>query len=344
MNALRIICLVLAFCVLGVVGWRTGVDRGPASSTLPVRVMAGGGAALPASPPLDPVSAVGKPQPAAMSPAVAPAAPVAKPQAAGSPEAAPSPPAVPSDPPPAVPVPPPAMPVVASVGLPSATAPPAMAPPTTPHQDRLTDVPEFAAFFDRLKLDFPHDYISIVRHLDQGGAEATSANAAIWDALRDLEQSRGILAAQAAPAALDRFFDARSAVLDGLASMNARQCADFLFGVTDAAMADFTAAHRGLVATLADRTLEAIADGRDRPVERPAPSPADLDTLAAGLAARGLSPTEIGFLMDGTAPDPPIADARVCDIGRSYLDVLHGLPGDARQRIYGLAAELLARS
>ena len=339
MNALRIICLVLAFCVLGVVGWRSGVDRGPASSTLPVRVMAGGGAALPASPPPDAVSAVGKPQPAAVGEAVAPAAPVAKPQAAVSPETAPSPPAVPSDPPPAVPVAPPPMPVVASIG-----PPPAAPPPATPHQDRLTDVPEFAAFFDRLKLDFPHDYIAIVRHLDQGGAEATGANAAIWDALRDLEQSRGILAAQAAPAALDRFFDARSAVLDGLASSNARQCADFLFGVTDAAMADFTAAHRGLVATLADRTLEAIADGRDRPAERPVPSPADLDALAAGLAARGLSPAEIGFLMDGTAPDPPIADARVCEIGRSYLDVLHGLPGDARQRIYGLAAELLARS
>lgn len=337
MNALRNICLVLAICVLGVVGWRAGVARGPAPSAPPVRATGDGGAMLLASlrpaPASSTTSAVRVPAREASGDAVA--VPVATPPAAVSPEA-PPPPAVPVAPPPAAP--PPAVPVVASV-LPSAATPPA-----APHGDRLTDVPEFAAFFDRLKLDFPQDYIAIVRHLDGSGAEGTGANAAIWDALRDLEQSRGILAAQAAPAALDRFFDARSAVLDGLAPLNARQCADFLLGVTDAAMADFTAAHRGLVATLADRTLEAIADGRDRPAERPAPSPADLDALAAGLAARGLSPVEIGFIMDGTAPDPPIADARVCEIGRSYLDVLHGLPADARQRIYGLAAELLARS
>ena len=322
MNALRIICLVLAICVLGVLGWRVGVDHGQVPSAQPVRGMVGGGAALPAPPrPASPAAPdVIVAAPAAMGGSAAPAAPVSPP-----------------------PVSPPPLPVVAGVGLPSPTV--AVTGPEAPHQDRLTDVPEFAPFFDRLKLDFPHDYIAIVRHLDGGGAEATGANAAIWEALRDLEQSRGILAAQAAPAVLDRFFDARSAVLDGLAPFDARQCADFLYGVTaDATLADFTAAHRGLVATLADRTLEAIADGRDRPAERTAPSASDLDALAAGLAARGLSPAEVGFLMDGTAPDPSLADSRVCAIGRSYLDVLHGLPADARQRIYGLAAELLARS
>ena len=333
MNALRIICLVLAFGVLGVVGWRTWGDRGPASSPQPVRVAAAGGDLRPASPPADPAPPVALPSSAPVRDAVPPATPVAELPVAPPPEAA-SPPAVPPDPPPPV-----APPLAAAVDLPS--SPP---PPAAPHQDRLTDVPEFSAFFDRLKLDFPHDYIAIVRHLDQGGAEATGANAAIWAVLRDLEQSRGILAAQAAPAALDRFFEARSAVLEGLAPVDARQCADFLYGVTDAAMADFTAGHRGLVATLADRTLEAIADGRDRPAERSTPTASDLDALAAGLAARGLSSAEIGFLMDGAAPDPPLADTRVCAIGRTYLDVLHGLPADARQRIYGLAAELLARS
>jgi hypothetical protein len=320
MNALRIICLLLAFGVLGVVGWRSGADHGPAQ---PVRVAAGG-ARLPASSPPEPLPPLASSAPPRE--AETPVLPVPAPPTAAPPEAAP----------------PPALPA-ASVASPvpsTPAAPPSIAAP----QDRLTDVPEFAAFFDRLKLDFPHDYIAIVRHLDQGGAEATGANAAIWAALRDLEQSRGILAAQAAPPALDRFFEARSAVLDGLAPLDARQCADFLYGVTDAALADFTAAHRGLVATLADRTLEAIADGRDHPAERSTPTPADLDALAAGLAARGLSPAEVGFLMDGTAPDPPLADTRVCAIGRTYLDVLHGLPAEARQRIYGLAAELLARS
>ena len=49
-------------------------------------------------------------------------------------------------------------------------------------------------------------------------------------------------------------------------------------------------------------------------------------------------------LIDGQAPDPPLPDARLCQIGQVYLDVLHDQPPDARHRIYGLAAELLARS
>lgn len=289
MNALRIVFLVLAFGVLGVVGWRTSAGHPPE----------------PEKPPQATVALTS----------------------------------------PVVPPPPAALPVMApSVAAPPALTPAPPPPAVEPRQDRLTEVPEFAAFFDKLKLDFPHDYIAIVAHLDQAGPGAPAANAAIWEALRDLEQSRGILAAQAAPATLDRFFDARSAMLEGLAPLNARQCADFLYGVTDSSMADFTAAHRGLVATLADRTLEAIADGRDRHVERVAPSPADLDALSAGLSARGLQPAEIGLLMDGTVPDPPLPDRRVCEIGRIYLDVLHDLPPDPRQRIQGLAAELLARS
>lgn len=223
-----------------------------------------------------------------------------------------------------------------------APAPPSLPtfPSAVPPEDRLAEVPEFASFYGKLKTDFPRDYGAL---LDRMGTSA-SANAVIWDALRGLEQSRGVLAAQAGGMALDRFFDARSAMLDGLAPLNARQCVDFLYGMTDPSIADFTAAHRGLVATLADRMLDAIADGGTRHLDRPAPTEADLDALSAGLAARGLSPTEIGLLIDGTTPDPALPDARVCDIGRTYFTVLHGLPDDARQRIYGLAAELLARS
>lgn len=214
------------------------------------------------------------------------------------------------------------------------------APAAAPPPEGSLDVPEFASFYGRLKSDYPRDYDAVFGRTNA----PSSANAAIWDALRDLRQSKGILAAEAGDAALDRFFDARSALLDGLAPLNARQCVDFLYGVTDSSIADFTAAHRGLVATLADRTLDAIADGRARHLDRPAPTSADLDALSSGLSERGLSPTEIGLLIDGTTPDPPLPDARFCDIGRAYLDVLHGLPTEARQRIYGLAAQLLARS
>lgn len=222
-----------------------------------------------------------------------------------------------------------------------AVAPPHLAPILP--SDRAGEVPEFAGFYGRLKVDFPRDYAAI---LDRLGRDLTgpSANAAIWDALRELEQAKGVLAAQAGADALDRFFDARSALLDGLAPLDARRCVDFLYGMTDPSIADFTAAHRGLVATLADRTLDAIADGRSRRVDRGAPTETDLDALSSGLSAFGLTPAEIGLLIDGTTPDPPLPDERVCEVGRTYLDVLHGLPADARGRIYGLAAELLFRS
>ncbi len=204
----------------------------------------------------------------------------------------------------------------------------------------IAEVPEFSNFYGRLKQDFPHDYDDLVTRIRTD----PSGDAAIWDALRGLQQSQGILAAQAGDTALDRFFDARSAMLEGLAPLNARQCVDFLYGVTDGSIADFTASHHGLVATLADRMIDVLADGRTHHIDRATPTPADLDALSAGLAARGLSPDEIGLLIDGTTPDPPLSDARICAIGRSYLDVLHGLPAEPRERIYGLAAELLARS
>lgn len=225
----------------------------------------------------------------------------------------------------------PPAPVLASLSAPAPVLPPAASAGG--------EVPEFLGFYGRLRGDFPHDYSAL-----RDREKATPPDAAVWDALRDLEQSKGVLAAAAGAETLDRFFDARSAVLAGLAPLDARRCVDFLYGVADAGLADFTAAHRALVATLADRTLDAIADGRDHPVERSAPTEADLDALSASLAAFGLAPAEIGLLIDGATPDPPLPDRRVCEIGRTYFDVLHGLPADARGRIYGLAAQLLARS
>ena len=279
MNALRLVFLLLAIAVLGLVGWR--------STASPVAV---------------PTSA--SPPPTLSVLAEAMRAPT---------------------------VPPAVSPLVVPASLPTARPTP---------RDPIAEIPEFSSFYGRMKQDFPHDYDSLVTRI----RDDPSGDAAIWDALRGLQQSQGILAAQADDAALDRFFDARSAMLEGLAPLNARQCVDFLYGVTDSSIADFTAAHHGLVATLADRMIDAVADGRTRHVDRAMPTPGDLDALSAALAARGLSRDEIGLLIDGTTPDPPLSDARTCAIGRTYLDVLHGLPSDARERIYGLAAELLARS
>lgn len=229
-----------------------------------------------------------------------------------------------------------------------APAPAGKPPPAAPShvatpEERLEEVPEFASFYGKLRSDFPRDYATLV---DQMAKRATmpTGNAAIWDAMRDLQQSQGILAAQAGPAALDGYFGARQAVLDGLAPLNARECVDFLYGFTNPSIADFTEAHHGLVATLADWQVAAIEDGRSRHLDRSSPTNADLDALSAALASRQVSPQEIGVLLDGTTPDPPLTDARLCALGRLYLDALHGLPADTRQRIYGLAAELLARS
>lgn len=287
MNALRLVSLALAVCVLGLLGWRSVADR---PEPVPATVERGSAPAPEAVPPPAEPAPAPAPQAAAPPPSAAPAAPVA--EAAGPLEA----------------------------------------------------VPEFARFYDRLRADFPRDYGQLVDRLHAPGVPPPGATAVIWDAMRDLEQSQGVLAAEADGPALDRFFDARSAVLEGLAPLNARQCVDFLYGVADGAMADFTEAHRGLVATLADRTLDAIADGRSRHRDRDPPTAADLDALTAGLAGHGLSPDEIGLLIDGTTPETPPTDARTCQIGRVYLEVLHGLPADTRSRIYGLAAELLARS
>lgn len=230
-------------------------------------------------------------------------------------------------------------------GAPATAAKPQAVPPAhvATTEERLAEVPEFASFYGKLRSDFPRDYAALVEQMTARPAMPTG-NAAIWDAMRDLQQSQGILAAEAGLAALDGYFGARHAVLDGLAPLNARECVDFLYGYTNPSIADFTEAHRGLVATLADRQLAAIEDGRSRHLDRSSPTNADLDALSAALTGRQVSPQEIGVLLDGTTPDPPLTDTRLCALGRLYLDALHGLPADMRQRIYGLAAELLARS
>ena len=232
--------------------------------------------------------------------------------------------------------------------LPSLPVPPPAAF-TGSREDRLVEVAEFANFYGKLKTDFPHDYAAVLDRVTSvqqhaAGYPGTTGDSMIWEALRDLQQDQGVLASQAGPVALDGYFDARLAMLDGLAPLNARDCVDFLYGMTDSSIAEFTASHHGLVATLAERQLGAIEDGKSRHADRAVPTDADFTTLSAALAARQVTPQEIALLLDGATPDPPVPDRRLCDLGRIYLDTLRGLPADARQRVYGLAAELLARS
>ena len=231
--------------------------------------------------------------------------------------------------------------------IPVPRPPPAVSAETP--EERLVDVPEFANFYGKLKTDFPHDYAAVLGRVtmvqqhpvDRSG---TVSDAMIWEALRDLQQDQGVLASQAGSAALDGYFEARLSMLDSLAPLNARNCVDFLYGMTDESIVEFTASHHGLVATLAERQLAAIEDGRSRHADRAVPTDADFATLSTALAAREVTPQEIALLLDGATPDPPVPDRRLCDLGRVYLDTLRHLPADARQRVYGLAAELLARS
>ena len=212
---------------------------------------------------------------------------------------------------------------------------------------RMKDVPDFAAFYDALAAAYPRLYDGIVdanaRRLAEAGVLG-SAETLFWDALRMLQQSQGIMAARAGPELLTAFFDARLALLDALAPADPKLCADFLYGTTDASIDAFSATHHAIVASLAIRELAAIQAGHARSGDAAKPTSADIDLIASGMAERRLTPDEIAVLIDGKSADPPIPDARLCEMGRVYLSVLGSLPADVRQRVYGFAAELLARS
>ena len=212
---------------------------------------------------------------------------------------------------------------------------------------RLTEAPQYAAVFAALGGTFPHVQESL---LDQWSARLVrsgvlaSPDSLVWQAMRDVQQSQGLLARRADDQALTAYFDARLALLDAMAPGDPKLCADFLYGNTDVSLDAFSATHRDLVANLAERELAALKSGQDGKGDPVAPTPADFDLVVAGLTAKGLSQDEIGMLLDGRMLDPPPSDTRLCDMGRTYLTVLRALPAEARLRIYGLAAELLARS
>ncbi len=206
--------------------------------------------------------------------------------------------------------------------------------------------PEIAPFFTRMKALLPARYDAAIAK----AAAATPGSAAdspdIWlsDAVKLLRQSHGALAAKADAGPLQQIFVRQEAVLAALSAGDARLCVDFLYGGASEDFFRFAAANRALVGRLALANLDAIADGQQKKVARDTPTDADFTALEMALRDRGLSSAEIATLLDGKAPDPPPADARLCEMGRLYLEAIASLPEDVRVRLYALAADLMARS
>ena len=227
----------------------------------------------------------------------------------------------------------------------------------TPHQSdaavramvlsRLGDAPDYAPFFDRLRAEFPAEYLALIDATVKtvsSGAHLPNPDRLMTDAVRNLRQSRGVLAAQAEPLPLAAVFEAQGAVLDALSTTDPTLCVDFLYGGMSPSFMAFAATHRELMARLAIANLTAIASGQKSRIERPQPTGDDFDGLTAALKAKDLSDDEISALLDGKTFDPPLPEKRLCEAGRTYLHVLDALPDDAKIRIYALSAALLARS
>ena len=326
MNLLRIVLSGLAVVVLVTLGWHLRTTlRSPVQPPL---------VAVPVPAP-EPAPSASAPEPVAPAPEIAAA----------------TPPAVA----PQVPAPVPAVPPV-SPEAPAASAP-SEPPPSQPGMTAqeaqakvvaiLAQAPELERAFDVLKAQFP----AVAERSLAEATEAFRASGApptpddlFADAMLDLRQSAGVLAAKAGTDALGAIFEAKAAVLAELEQADPRICADYLYGSTSPEFADFEVAHRGLVAQTALTTIAAMVDGRSRQVKRNEPSPEDFKAIEVALGRKGLSTDEVAALLDGRTPDNPPSDARLCDNARTYLDVVKAMPPDARDRVYGLTAELLARS
>ncbi len=212
---------------------------------------------------------------------------------------------------------------------------------------RMTDAPDYIPFYDRLRTEFPSEYATVVDQASKAVIQTgrpPSPERLLTDALRDLRQSRGVLVAKAAALPLGEVFAAQSAMLDTLGEQNPALCVDFLYGGTGPDFMAFLATHRALLERIALATLNAIADGRTKQVDRDAPTSADFDQLTTVLKDHNLSNDQIAALLDGKSFDPPLPDAKICEAGRTYLHVLNDMPDELRQRVYGLSAQLLARS
>ncbi|PNG26582.1 hypothetical protein [Methylocella silvestris] len=207
--------------------------------------------------------------------------------------------------------------------------------------------PDYSGFFEALKAGFPAEYeaflVSAAERAANAG-ESSSADALMIEAARGLRRSHGILAAKADGPTLDRYFDARYAMLHALAANDQALCVAFLYGGGRADFTGFTRDHRTLLAALAAAGLDAISDGKDKRGDRERPTEEDFHTLENALRAQGVSNAAITTLLDGKVLNPPLSDGEMCQAGETYLKTLAALPEAPRRRIYGFAIELMARS
>ena len=214
-------------------------------------------------------------------------------------------------------------------------------------ENRIAQIPEYQRFFDRLRLGLPSQYDTTLNgfadRLVATGKEQP-IDLYLSDAVRDLRQARGALAAKADAASLARIFDVQLAMIDALSKTDLRLCVDFLYGGASEAFYQFSAQNRELASNMAIAGLDAIVDGEAKKNERQPPTDADFLLLERAMAGKGLSQPEIEALLDGKTPNPPLEDARLCQAGRVYLEMLKTLPEPVRLRIYALAVELMARS
>jgi hypothetical protein len=328
MNVLRFVLLGLAAVVLVTLGWRlASAPHGPATSRVPTEV-AMAPAAKATVPPVPTIVAPSEPQAEAIPPlAATPPSPT---------EAAP------------------ATTAPAPASLPAADATPAGPGLAVSAQDAhakivaaLDSAPDLARAFDALKAQFPavaDRTLAAATETYRTSGTLPSPDDLFAEAMRDLRLSAGVLAAKAGPDALGAIFEAKAKVLADLEQADPRICADYIYGGTSPEFADFQAGHRALIAANALATIEAMADGRARQKTWPQPSADDFNWIEGALGKRGLSSDEVAALLDGRSPATPPTDTRLCDNARTYLDVLKSMPADGRNRIYGLTAELLARS
>lgn len=212
---------------------------------------------------------------------------------------------------------------------------------------RIAEAPEYAPFFRVMGEHFPADRAQIIDAFTDRAlttAQLDTPDAYMSEAIRALRQTRGIVAARAGLPALARIFETQRNLLRELGAFDPRTCVDFLYGAAQQGYFDFATRNRAMIAEMGMAALAAIIDGEDRNDDLPAVTDADFEELESGLQKAGLSRQEIDALLDGQIPNPPLPDERMCQAGQTYLVVLATLPEPLRQKIYGLAVQLMARS
>ena len=233
----------------------------------------------------------------------------------------------------------------ATAPLRSALSPAALATARAAVERAIVDVPDYARFFDRLRLVFPGEYDSIMNTLAAASqGRDINVDNVMAEAVAALRHAHGTLAARAPDDALARIFALQLEEMKALAARDAHLCVAFLYGADVPGFLAFAADHRPLVADAATAGLEAMNGGRVNGVERGAPTDADFQTLDHALVDKGLTRPEIDALLDGKTPEPPIADPTMCEAGQTYLMTLAALPAEVRARLYGLAVDLMAKS